>query len=984
MPIKDAKLEIMSVQITGKVDQNTITKLNELDPLMYVKYQEKLAKYPQDKQIPKKDFLAIQAAVSKEVALCKEQFAAGINACHIFDAIGVIAQLPELRKVAMVSKLSIEFADKFNILESTIKKIGVQNLLNPTAAMSLFSPITAVMTIAAQIFGNFMHTGPSFEEIMAEQLQAISQQIVHLHKDMLKGFSDIQEHIRTTHKSVLECAEKLHNTLGGQISGLKNYLAYRLDNNDSNLKNLRQIILEVNEDNLLQDLKKLCYKAETIIDNREEEQSNSEIKHVIVSLEAWILELSATKSLTGQMYVIDNNDATYNNDITILDPAPEKLQGSLGYLILIAQHMGLKLAGNATEPQIEPQNIIYVKAFAMAIEKYLEIRKAFPNCKTESTIGGTYTKINSFVQHSIDFISKVQRSASLFKALFADYTKALEEVDQAIQAQINLASEDFRRDYKCDLLDLSSDVNAIRDAFIAMRKMQNKRSRISGQRRIKLDADSSYNTSDVYHLELPDINLDQFSIYDRDDFDLPEEFFIAEILKLGNLSATFWLQDVWLDGRYNQLHTSGNDVNGRSPIHLTKEMCKTAKIGQNYRMIFQFKINKIEHLCAIDMKLTDSTVSITHKPGFPTQTVKHAFKGQWNNILNNQSEAHKHFVVAKVPSNSGLQKLQLEINHSILEYRRKHVAKKLGGGECEQFERALKHLDSSKARLLSFSSLAGLPGSPGESSLLPSTATFYAELSALPSSADVKSSLKKYESNSDIKTPYWEYDISKVNSVEGNCLLAINNPSKPLASTIKNLLQKYVEKIDIHKTLHVYFHTLPKQKPAAANNPELIINLDLLKNKAETTKSETERALINAIISANYTRFNNICKQPNISSTLTEPLNEDFVRPLHLAAYLGLDQFIKRLLEIEKVVDCIDAITVNNGFTALMYAVMSKKIQAVQALCDERADLMATDNAGKTALGLAEDLAKGLADDDNLNDIKNYLNIKNTQKARPT
>jgi hypothetical protein len=1037
--INTQELQIMSKQITGKINQETMSKLKELhtnSPLIFDQYKQKFDEHyknetilAQANKIPADTLAKMQISIMSEIPkiqakeLRETMYQTGLNACNTFDAIGKITKSPELSKAAEFSALSLKFADQL---------VNIQGIIQNGAAAiaSLATPVTAILVIGGQILSSFMEpSGPSFEEIMMEQLQAISQQIVELGEQIRKDFKEVYDKLDLIHKTVLDCAKILHISLSNQIQEFKNYVKTDLEKINNNIENIRKIIIIGNHENLTC----LCKDVEAIFNGQVTIINQATIENLANQLEnSWLLSQSFLGSLNGSSVFMKGN---YDNDTKFLNSSPSHLINILGYLALTAQDMGFNFNNDKNGiPAVVTSKIINPNVFNMALTEYLKLRRAFPKYVVDNEHGERFDKILSLSENSLNFIKKIQADKSFFNDLFDNYKSALHETSHAAEQHIDSVNEEYKQSMDCDVLDLRDDFDDLKKIFKQSVPENQQRDhgvdffkqgktpelaqdlawrypRLKQSFKKRLPKDPLI-VADDYPDQLPKIDLNQFAIYDNDLFSFPEEMLIAEAFGLGKIKASY--STLAISHRRSSTGLIASDYMGKiidcttiSPVYSRVERY------QGYlRVTIKFDFNdKFQHICLIETEIgKHNDTPLIDRLLTPPEALKahreyNAGSGYSNMVdyidwyqsvgiksLNSPSEMFTYFKVKPMyqpKTELAIQQWRNQVNSQIIKIRKDLILNRLLSGGSFEFNKALLHLDSAKARLLAFSSVAGFPEDMQQRIL------------SLPSSKNVTDDFKSY--GTDINAPYWkkpsneEIDFIKEHFAQkiDNVLGGNDTFSSPIADTI----QKDINLISTFKAMYVNYQAInvatksriPAQEAVAPIMPEQDaaerkareLGIDLAKLNDQFSGREVLGALVKAIIQRDVSDINIICQSYNNVSLTTE-LNTQLIRPLHLAAYIGDVPVIKRLMTdgnrlcsynylVEKNSAIVRRPTIDQ-MTPLMYAAMSGNIDAVKVIYEAGSDLLAKNRAGKTALDLAREYA--------FQDIQAYLNGMQQQNNR--
>lgn len=750
MPAND--LEVMLDKVGGATNHRVIEiweKYRRDYPDGFIKYKNKFANYPQGEKIPQAELLKIHSEVQREItqdrARSAEVYSAAFNACKAVDAIAKISKMPELSEAVKYSMHSLDFAKQLGSIADIMGAGG--------GFAALANPTIALVAIGMQMMDCFMDTGPSYEEVMLLELREISRQIADLHRDMLREFGQVHEHLLLLHRAVLECTAALEASIAGlsnQMQGFRNDAIFRLMRIEKSIEYLRMDVEIGQRDLFLQDLKNLCTDVDARIDRHPIANEEAKVQKIAHQLERnWILGQSAAPSLTGSQIQV-----TYDNDIRALESSNSKLQNRLGYVVSVAQSMGFDLTATANIPAVERNKIIHLEIFDVAVKQYLRIRKEFPKYVQDDAEGSNFSNIQTFAHNTLNFIYKIQRSENLFNALFTNYKNAIHEVEAAIQAQIDTSDLEHRAFLQ------SNDISLRDDLATLSSKLAGRHPRDS---RITTTDIMNMSGTTIHGARFPELNVQNLA--SSHQLNLPVEVLIAEALKLGNINCSYTAMYAM------HINDPGIGVNYDSGLYTSSgaklscsEHAYTSRPEHLYaRYVFKFKFsNFYEH-----------TVSINKYENYAGNF--------WADFINPNLATYTTMANPAVNEHL-LSNLRANIISEILQKRKELVAQRLLNGDSIQFEQNLQHLDSARKRLLSFGLIAGLPYE------------ILQGIFELPSASTVRNDLDLYMLVGDINSCYWQKPLNEsINAINSRCIdlvrAEIEQPSfdSPIAAKIHRI-----------------------------------------------------------------------------------------------------------------------------------------------------------------------------------------------------
>jgi hypothetical protein len=372
--MRDPEVLGMSMKIDGNKEDyyNELYALKSKSTIMFDCLRSEFAYHANLKEVSRAQFNEISTRAIKECIkqtdskLNKQYFDAALNGCDTLNSLAALSKSNsrELQQICKVGKMSINFAKKAHeihglmadakskgLADAMVPKNatgakaaegitkGLTDSILPTNAaefLALANPVTALVTIGIQIFMSLViDTGPSFEQIMLEQLQAISKQIADLHEDMLQQFGEVHEHLRVMHASILRSANDLSVLITSQVGGLRNALKQTLKEIIDSLNLTREGLAEGQIEILLQPLVELCNTVTSRIDG----DTHKEESKIASKLEKdWILGQSASPMLNGMLwYKTKHNVPSWEKGWLPADNVG--LQKSLGYLACIGKEI---------------------------------------------------------------------------------------------------------------------------------------------------------------------------------------------------------------------------------------------------------------------------------------------------------------------------------------------------------------------------------------------------------------------------------------------------------------------------------------------------------------------------------------------------------------------------------------------------------------------------------------------------------------------
>lgn len=262
-----------------------------------------------------------------------------------FNCISMIGSMTGNNKLAQIAGIGgnvIGLMQKLSALPGAIMQA-------PTALAAL-SPVMGIATALFSIVGLFRRkkSGNPFAPIM-KQLQAISEQIAAIHRDMIQGFNMLAQGQQKIYTTMLQRFQRLEiliqeenfnlgQTLSQGFSRLDNFLSLVHSDLSSQINYL-----------YLQKFNELCGLIENAISPDKSIESRKALLTMIqdkevVLFENWILEESTSGMLNGERFVnflrekrIENPEILINNKL--ISETGIHLEYFIGYLGCIVAHL---------------------------------------------------------------------------------------------------------------------------------------------------------------------------------------------------------------------------------------------------------------------------------------------------------------------------------------------------------------------------------------------------------------------------------------------------------------------------------------------------------------------------------------------------------------------------------------------------------------------------------------------------------------------
>lgn len=937
-------IEKMSERLTGanctpekkELIAKQLTYLHEANPVIFKRVHDKIAYYNINKPIAVKDLQVLNTEISKQVLIATNLKMVG-KASESLHALATITNSAELQKICKLSTMLIDFTSNANILKQMFGKKPKLDFKD------LFASSFDLVSVGMKVLGAFMgSSGPSFEEVMVEQLQAVSKQIHELHKAMLEEFGQVHEHLQLLHNTLYECTLDIKLLIENKINGFRSDATHRLNEIQSNLIDLKDDVRTGQIQSLLQKLKDLCVDVEHCLQDNSIATDASRVQQLANDLECkWIKLHAAAPVLSAANYTA----STHKLDTYFLKQNINQLHNILGYIAKIGKDNKLGVR------DIKLEAIVNVDVVKMAINNYLKLRRKFPNYISDDEDGEKLSTIIDYLSNTLKVVRNIQKGTNLFSSLFADYITAVNDVKSVTEMQVNAANTHYRQVYNCQLIDLNHDVEKMKVAF-----------------KLQLPKNPTATPEQTSSNPLPNFNLQTYKGYAN--FDLPREIIIAELLGIDSLRVKctyggFWRSDflVYSDPSPDvaSLLNICFDFAGHENPQVIHQAIDSEHPYINSVYIFikfyvKFSYGNTAHWSGYDVYLNDPELASNQKVKALLQEVY----GIGRRLITDPellftlvtrplkvitfSEENKYGYDKTI-----LNSLPGKINSWIMVARKEQVANELLKNNSAQFVRALEHLDFAKQRLITFSLVAGLPSE------------IHLQILALKGAENVIQDLQNYESFATIDDTYWQPPkVEEVVALKNTCVMLLSNKHAVFNSKVEKSILEAMAPVNVFSSLYVHYKSNPGQIFLSAEEKatQLGLNPTSLSSSPYIVGVPYYCALIIAIIESNIVNIGRSCKKENGNATgidVTKVLTERLVCAIHLAAYIGNASVIEELLKNDLDNSCINETTAS-GDTPLMFAVRSGSVEAVKLLCKLGANIKKLNDDNKSAAQIATDL----------------------------
>lgn len=934
-------------------------------PDTFDEFKKEFDKHPDGIQISEEDFIKIERAVFEKIGT-----KAAYNACGMMKALATITNSKGLAKAAEFSKIAIDFSTKINdvrVLMKNTAKLPLDQL-----SMALSNPTLAVATLALQVFGFFRKSGPTMEQMMLKELREISKQVADLHIDMAKSFVKVHKNLQKIHESLYKCSEDIKFLIANQVSGFRNDSIARLSKIDSTINSMQNLIIGNHYDLFTKSLHDLVTVVTDRMDGIETNNEKADVAKLAGELHAWLSSHSSSQGLNGmRLFKSGNTFDSHNHDMHFLNNNPHKLSNLLGYLVLLAQENNLNLEQSGTNSSISTTQIINPEIFNIAATEYTKLRRMFPTYVEDNEVGDKYKKIIDTANHTLNFISRVQKSDVLFKKLFYNYNLALAETKNALELRTVTANAEFQEKFVTKSIDLDSDYEELIERHTI--KLPETFKPIPGT--VCEDIQSKW-------------------LHDQNIFSLPPELFVAQQLKLYQAQGIFsakeiiyppeidkilWsrhgiiqLQNVIVND-FNLSRTQGNiyeysrKMNNATAHLFAKLAYKNWKLKNHeiadhngymtsweshFQYEFTFTIMFGSEIFTRILRLNDKIgvreliIKCLGGPQHPHHHIKTQFSLQYllNQLVLQPS-------LNEADDIDTISRIKDAIKDTIVAHRKSEIAARLANSEDANFNNAILHLESAKRRLQAFAALAGFSESLQD------------RIADLAGRNRIVHELNEYISYGDFESPYWnEQDID---NLWKDCKQAIDNhTANPVfKSVIQNEIEKTTKMICLHQMIYKNTRDNPNAEIRTAKEKALDLGINLADLSTRYANFPIIAALIRAIIESNAQSLKFIFSNP-IDLRAPLPGRTDLLNALHLAAYIGDIEMLNALCLRNKLVEAWNS-TNCEGFTPLMFAVKSGELDAVKMITKIGVSLSLTNINNHTAEDLAQEL--------NLIEIYDYL-----------
>lgn len=259
-----------------------------------------------------------------------------------FNCISMIGSMTGNNKLAQIAGIGgnvIGLMQKLSALPGAIMRA-------PTA-LAAISPIMGVATALFSIVGLFRRkkNGNPFAPIM-KQLQAISEQIAAIHRDMIQGFNMLAQGQQMIYTTMIQRFQRLETLIHEENFNLGLTLSQGFSRLDDFLSLVHSDLSSQINYLYLQKFNELCGLIENAISPDKSIESRKKLLTTIqdkeiVLFENWILDESSSGMLNGDRFVkflkekrIENPEILINN--TLINESGVHLEYFIGYLGRIA------------------------------------------------------------------------------------------------------------------------------------------------------------------------------------------------------------------------------------------------------------------------------------------------------------------------------------------------------------------------------------------------------------------------------------------------------------------------------------------------------------------------------------------------------------------------------------------------------------------------------------------------------------------------
>jgi hypothetical protein len=934
----DPVLKHLSERCCGKADQKIINGLSAFranNPAAFAQFRTKIDAYPGTAQIPESIVINYHAEALLQALAVKTTFSGVKGLNEAFSGIAKITNSNTINRAVTFSQQVVGFTEQcFNL------GVAVQTSAGYAA---IGGPALMLATIGMQLCGSFMSkSGPTTEQVMLQQLQAISLQIEELGSLMINKFARVHQHLELLFETLCECTDDLQFLIHNEISSFRADATTRLDRVTDRIKTLLKLTDDAVNTILTQSLKEQCVKSNARMQMHASSNEKADVQDIVDMLEhGWILNQSALPVLTGaSKFVAGNSQQSQTNDIDLISINVSTLQNILGYMAKVANEMGLDLTGDDKDA-VDKSKIINPEVFDIALTEYLKLRRTFPSYVIDDDDGSKYTRINAFAQNTINFIRKVQSSRDLFRALFANYNNAISALAVITEQQTQNANAKFCEDYKTTEVDLISSYDQI------MRRVQPRLPMVFEDPESKIKPEAQLRYGHITVNSLP------FS----SEFAMPPEIAVLQILGLATLEGSFsipqmeFLSPLGFNAHYpfpphgNVGHFTGELNLGLLQQHIAD--CRwnidtrrnflnpkdeyTVRLHQTYGYSYNISLNFALELSDKSFRRTFSAQGTTSvdaiapklpaPKSLPFDTVRKILKFGSIQLSDN--------------NDTSLEAIAIRIKNAIVEARKQKIVTPLFDGSNKAFENALLHLESAKLRLAAFSMIAGLPRD------------IHDRIMQLPGQDEIKAELRNYNMFAVMDTTPWVKP--ELSTLQDDCYanLSEGTPPPTLNSEILNNIRKFTAQVALHRVMHKNSRGSKTTARIIPDTPEerareLGFKIELLE-----INLMQHAGLITAITNNDEYR---VSRKVSKTLNLAEELTVKGHLALHLAAYIGNSKVVKILLDSDRtVIDTRD----DDGFTALMYSVLADSLEAVTCLTEAGADYKIKNRHDQSAIDLA-------------------------------
>ena len=280
----------------------------------------------------------------------------------ILDKVADVVAVPALKKVAALGLNGVIITD------------AVMKLASGVVGVACLDPIFSVAMASAKLYEVFFQTkGPTQLDLIQEQLDHISSQVVVLHKEMRSQFQSVHRHLSNIELMIKSSVHSL-------TALVRQDVVYRLTSIQSDLLHLTNVTKDGFRDLFVEELEGLESRVASICSGimPAETTASQSILDDLNSLSQWIKRKSFSRHVTGLLLFSERKDGTFQQDVTekqFCDYVASMLDKNLHDMLFSVALTTAQCEGWGVDPFVRIPNL---ELWQRALASYLQLRSHAP------------------------------------------------------------------------------------------------------------------------------------------------------------------------------------------------------------------------------------------------------------------------------------------------------------------------------------------------------------------------------------------------------------------------------------------------------------------------------------------------------------------------------------------------------------------------------------------------------------------------------